>query len=62
MQEEGGTLLGVIKKGIGMSHRYNRLPLLCSQPGGVQQELVASLCHGRKVKEEITNFEFVSGT
>ncbi len=33
-----------------MSHRYNRLPLLCSQPGGVQQELVASLCHwGAKV-------------
>lgn len=34
-----------------MSHRYNRLPLLCSQPGGVQQELVASLCRAQRYQE-----------
>jgi hypothetical protein len=27
------------------SHRYNRLPLLPSDPGGVQQELVVLACH-----------------
>jgi len=37
-----------IKKGIRMSHRYDYLPLLCSQPGGVQQELVASLCRAQR--------------
>jgi hypothetical protein len=26
------------------SHRYNRLPLLPSDPGGVQQELVVLVC------------------
>jgi hypothetical protein len=26
------------------SHRYNRLPLLPSGPGGVQQELVVPIC------------------
>jgi hypothetical protein len=26
------------------SHRYNRLPLLPSDPGGVQQELVVPIC------------------
>jgi hypothetical protein len=26
------------------SHRYNRLPLLPSDPGGVQQELVVPVC------------------
>ena len=26
------------------SHRYNRLPLLPSGPGGVQQELVVPTC------------------
>ena len=32
------------------SHRYDRLPLLPSRPGGVQRELVvpASRCKGRK--------------
>ncbi len=28
-----------------VSHRYNRLPLLPSGPGGVQQELVVQICH-----------------
>jgi hypothetical protein len=28
------------------SHRYNRLPLLPSDPGGVQQELVVPICRG----------------
>ena len=27
------------------SHRYNYLPLLPSDPGGVQQELVVPICH-----------------
>jgi hypothetical protein len=27
-----------------ISHRYNRLPLLPSGPGGVRQELVVSIC------------------
>lgn len=29
----------------------NRLPLLCSQPGGVRQELVASLCRDKGIKK-----------
>jgi len=29
------------------SHRYNRLPLLPSGPGGVQQELVVPICRGK---------------
>ena len=34
------------------SHRYNRLPLLPSDPGGVQQELVVPICQckGRRSK------------
>jgi len=32
---------GVNKKASLASHRYDRLPLLPSGPGGVQQELVA---------------------
>lgn len=28
-----------------------RLPLLCSQPGGVQQELVAPLCRHKGIKK-----------
>jgi len=31
------------------SHRYNRLPLLCSHPGGVQQELVVQDLPGAKI-------------
>lgn len=30
------------------SHRYNRLPLLPSGPGGVQQELVVPACRGQR--------------
>jgi hypothetical protein len=33
-----------IKNGKPTSHRYNRLPLLPSDPGGVQQELVVPIC------------------
>ncbi len=33
-----------------ISHRYNRLPLLPSGPGGVRQELVVSICR-RKVTD-----------
>jgi len=32
------------KNGKPTSHRYNRLPLLPSDPGGVQQELVVPIC------------------
>jgi len=35
-----------------VSHRYNRLPLLSSDPGGIQQELVAQDlpgCKSRKI-------------
>ena len=32
------------KKANQISHRYNRLPLLPSGPGGVRQELVVSIC------------------
>ncbi len=31
-----------------VSHRYNRLPLLPSDPGGIQQELVAQDLPGDK--------------
>ena len=37
-----------------VSHRYNRLPLLPSDPGGIQQELVAQDLPGAKVE----NFQF----
>jgi len=33
-----------------VSHRYNRLPLLSSDPGGFQQELVAQDLPGAKVE------------
>ena len=33
------------------SHRYNRLPLLSSDPGGVQQELVVQDLPGAKVEK-----------
>jgi hypothetical protein len=32
------------KNGKPTSHRYNRLPLLPSGPGGIQQELVVPIC------------------
>jgi hypothetical protein len=38
----------VEKKGKPTSHRYNRLPLLPSGPGGVQQELVVPTCLPQK--------------
>ncbi len=41
------------KKKVGklpVSHRYNRLPLLSSDPGGFQQELVAQDLPGAKVE------------
>jgi len=37
-----------------VSHRYNRLPLLPSDPGGIQQELVAQDLPGCKSR----NFSF----
>jgi hypothetical protein len=40
------------------SHRYNRLPLLPSDPGGVQQELVVPACRGAKI-EDIWNLQFL---
>jgi len=33
------------------SHRYNRLPLLPSGPGGIQQELVVPACRGAKIED-----------
>jgi len=39
---------------LSVSHRYNRLPLLPSDPGGIQQELVAQDLPGAKVE----NFKF----
>jgi len=35
---------GEIKKANEVSHRYDRLPLLPSGPGGVRQELVVLVC------------------
>ncbi len=32
-----------------LSHRYNLLPLLCSQPGGVQRELIVKDLPATKV-------------
>jgi hypothetical protein len=38
------------------SHRYNRLPLLPSDPGGVQQELIVPTCNANVgMKKAITN-------
>jgi len=34
-----------------VSHRYNRLPLLPSDPGGIQQELVAQDLPGDKSRK-----------
>jgi hypothetical protein len=44
----------ILKKANRISHRYNRLPLLPSRPGGVQQELVVSVCRckGTKVNDK----------
>jgi len=41
------------------SHRYNRLPLLPSGPGGVQQELVVPICRdkGNKILESHRQFQ-----
>jgi len=36
------------------SHRYNRLPLLLSNPGGIQQELVVQDLPGTKVVKKQT--------
>ena len=35
------------------SHRYNRLPLLLSNPGGIQQELVVQDLPGAKVQKKV---------
>jgi len=37
------------------SHRYNCLPLLPSDPGGVQQELVVPICRvkGNKIVDPV---------
>jgi hypothetical protein len=47
------------KKANRTSHRYNRLPLLPSGPGGIQQELVVPACwrkdtmlRGKKVRQQ----------
>jgi hypothetical protein len=41
------------KKANRISHRYNRLPLLPSRPGGVRQELVVSICRGKVTQKMI---------
>ncbi len=54
------TLMVLVERGIKKvanrtSHRYNRLPLLPSGPGGVQQELVVPICrHKNNKKTRIT--------
>jgi len=35
------------------SHRYNRLPLLPSDPGGVQQELVVPICQRKGKRSKV---------
>ncbi len=48
------NLKGNEKKGKQLlSHRYNLLPLLCSQPGGVQRELVVKDLPGTKVVKAV---------
>jgi hypothetical protein len=37
------------------SHRYNRLPLLPSDPGGVQQELVVLACRCKYTTPSLHN-------
>jgi hypothetical protein len=41
------TVCKVKKMANRTSHRYNRLPLLPSGPGGVQQELVVPICQDK---------------
>jgi hypothetical protein len=41
-----------IKMANRTSHRYNRLPLLPSDPGGVQQELVVPICRRKDTLED----------
>jgi hypothetical protein len=44
-----------IKKYKPTSHRFNRLPLLPSGPGGVQQELVVPACVAKvRIKTQLT--------
>jgi hypothetical protein len=46
------------KKGKPNIAPLNRLPLLPSDPGGIQQELVVPACRGAKV-EDILNLPFL---
>ena len=46
---------GIKKVANRTSHRYNRLPLLPSGPGGVQQELVVPACRGAKIRAWSSN-------
>jgi hypothetical protein len=43
--------IGAKKKANRISHRYNRLPLLPSGPGGVQRELVVWICRHKVNKK-----------
>jgi len=50
-----------------VSHRYNRLPLLPSGPGGVQQELVVQICQckgtmkiGKDETQSNSNFTYTN--
>ena len=48
----GDLVSGRVKKVANRtSHRYNRLPLLPSGPGGVQQELVVPICRCKTNKK-----------
>jgi hypothetical protein len=51
----------LLKKKVGKlpaSHRYNHLPLLPSDPGGIQQELIAQDLPGAKVEKFIVPANF----
>ncbi len=50
---------GIYKKRQPVSHRYDRLPLLPSGPGGIQQELVVPTCHC-KISETFSECEINS--
>jgi hypothetical protein len=44
-------MAGKIKKGKPNIAPLNHLPLLPSDPGGIQQELVVPVCRGAKIGE-----------
>ena len=51
VQKDNVIVIGTKKGKLDISHRYNRIPLLPSGPGGVLQELVVYDLPGHKGKK-----------